>query len=176
MNSGNKTEAINTLVVPVVTYGFGIINWSMREIQRIDTKTRKLLTSERMHHPKADVERLYQPRNDGGRGLMKIETSYKMAVVGLVEYLETTEDQLLIPAWQYEKEKNSKSLLQEKEKIGNEMQINRAVEREDQARNQRIRELKREVKDKIMKRDAKTWEEKALHGKYVKRIQEADLK
>jgi hypothetical protein len=57
LNAANKIEAINTLAVPVVTYSFNIINWQMKEVKKLDTKTRKLLTSERMHHPKADVER-----------------------------------------------------------------------------------------------------------------------
>ena len=36
----------------------------MSEIKRLDTKTRKLLTLSKMHHPKADVDRLYLPRNN----------------------------------------------------------------------------------------------------------------
>jgi hypothetical protein len=28
------------------------------------------------HHPKADIDRLYVPRKDGGRGLMQIEGAY----------------------------------------------------------------------------------------------------
>ena len=31
----------------------------MSEIKRLDTKTRKLLTIHRMHHPKAEVKRMY---------------------------------------------------------------------------------------------------------------------
>ena len=29
-----------------------------------------------MHHPKADVDRLYIPRQKGGRGLIQLELSY----------------------------------------------------------------------------------------------------
>ena len=29
----------------------------------------------RMHHPKADVDRLYIPRNEGGRGMIQLELS-----------------------------------------------------------------------------------------------------
>ena len=67
LNSANKIKAINTLAVPVVLYSFNIIKWKLSDILRLDTKTRKLLTMFRMHHPRADVDRLYVPRTSGGR-------------------------------------------------------------------------------------------------------------
>ena len=83
LNAANRFEAVNTLAVPVVTYSFNIINWKMSEIKSLNTKTRKLLTIHRMHHPKADVNRIYLPRRIGGRGLTKLETAYKSLTVGL---------------------------------------------------------------------------------------------
>ena len=59
LNGLNKIEAINTLAVPVFTYSVNIINWQMSEIRKMDTKTRKLLTMERMNHPKADTWKEY---------------------------------------------------------------------------------------------------------------------
>ena len=47
-------EAINSLAVPVVQYSFGIIDWRISELKKIDTKTRKLLNMQKMLHPKAD--------------------------------------------------------------------------------------------------------------------------
>jgi len=41
-----------------------------------------------MLHPKADVERLYSPRKDGGRGLIEVETTFKTATLGLAHYLK----------------------------------------------------------------------------------------
>ena len=37
LNSANRTEAINILAIPVVTYSFNIINWTIPEIRRLDT-------------------------------------------------------------------------------------------------------------------------------------------
>ena len=54
LNGRNKIEAINSLAVPVVQYSFGIINWKISELKKIDTKTRKLLNMHKMLHPKAD--------------------------------------------------------------------------------------------------------------------------
>ena len=61
LNAINRMEAINTLATPVVTYSFNIVDWKMEEIRKLDRKTRKLLTMERMHHPRADVDRMYLP-------------------------------------------------------------------------------------------------------------------
>ena len=78
MNATNGIDAINTLAVPAVTYSFHIIDWTEQELQRIDRKTRKIMTAERMHHPKADRDRMYVNRLEGGRGLTPLETTYKL--------------------------------------------------------------------------------------------------
>ena len=75
LKSANKLEAINTLAVPVVTYSFDIINWTLQELAKLDTKTRRFLTTYKMHHPKSDVDRLYLPITEGGRGLIQLELS-----------------------------------------------------------------------------------------------------
>ena len=43
-------------------------------------------------HPKADVERLYIPRKDGGRGLIDVETAFKTSI-GPDHYLKHKEGQ-----------------------------------------------------------------------------------
>ena len=85
----NRFESINTLAVPVITYSFNIMNWKMIEIKGL------LLIIHRMHHPKADVDRMYLPRKIGGRGLTKLETAYKSTTIGLETYLRNTIDALL---------------------------------------------------------------------------------
>ena len=95
LNSANRIEAINTLTIAVVTYSFSIINWTITEIRRLDKKIRKLLTCNRIHHPKADVDRLYIPRNEGGRGMIQLELSYKTSTIGQHKYLTATTDWML---------------------------------------------------------------------------------
>ena len=41
----------------------------------------------KMHHPKSDEDRLYLPRTKGGRGLIKLELSYKTTTIALDKYL-----------------------------------------------------------------------------------------
>jgi len=50
-----------------------------------------------MHHPKADIDRLYVKRKEEGRGLVQIETAYKAEIINIAEYLNTNykEDQVV---------------------------------------------------------------------------------
>ena len=83
LNARNKITATGALAVPVLRYSFGIINWRTEEIKHIDRKTRKMLTMHKMHHPKADIDRIYVKRKEGGRGLVQVEAAY------ITEYLNT---------------------------------------------------------------------------------------
>jgi hypothetical protein len=55
LSAKNKIRAVGSLAVPVLRYSFGIINWLQEQLQKLDWKTRKLLTIHGQHHPKADV-------------------------------------------------------------------------------------------------------------------------
>ena len=59
LNARNKITAIGALAVPVLRYGFGIINWRIEDIKKTERKTRKILTMYKVHHPKVDIDRLY---------------------------------------------------------------------------------------------------------------------
>ena len=97
LNGRNNIEAINSFAFSVVHYSFGIIDWKICELKKIDTKTRKLLNMHKMLHPKADVERLYISGKDGGRGLIDVEAAFKSVTIGLNHYLRQKE-------WQYPKQ------------------------------------------------------------------------
>jgi hypothetical protein len=88
-NARNKITAIGVLAVPVLRYSFGVINWRLEEIKQIDRKTRKMQTMYKMHHPKAEIDRLYVKRKEGGRGLVQIEAAYKTEIINIAEYLNT---------------------------------------------------------------------------------------
>jgi hypothetical protein len=59
MNAKNEIIANAALVVPILRYSFGIMNWKLEGITKIDRKTGKILTMYKMHHPRADINRLY---------------------------------------------------------------------------------------------------------------------
>jgi ribosomal protein L11 methylase PrmA len=43
----------------------------------------------KVHHPKADIDRLYVKRKEGGRGLVQVEAAYKAEITSIAEYLNT---------------------------------------------------------------------------------------
>jgi hypothetical protein len=61
----------------------------------LDRKTRKILIIYGQHHPRADIDCLYVPRKEGGRGLTQIEVAYLTETRKLLEYIDGSEDQLL---------------------------------------------------------------------------------
>jgi len=105
-------------------YSFGAINWRTEEIKKIDRKTRKMLTMYKMHQPKADIDRLYVKRKEGGRGLVQTEAPYKAAIINIAEYLNTNykEDQFINVVKSHEStQPNINSIIKIKENITGEL-------------------------------------------------------
>ena len=73
LNSGNTILAINSRAVSLIRYGPGMIAWTKSELQKIDRKTRKLMTVYRGIHKQVDIDRLYFKRSQGGRGMISVE-------------------------------------------------------------------------------------------------------
>ena len=46
-------------------------------------------------HPKSDVDRLYIPRKEGGRGLISIEDCVELAIIDLEVYVHGSEERLI---------------------------------------------------------------------------------
>ena len=92
LNLKNKITAINSSAVLVLVHSFRIVNW-LKEIEKIDQKMRKLLTTEGIHHLMADNNRLYIKRQDCGCGLVKLESTYNAAII-LSEYIKQGKDRL----------------------------------------------------------------------------------
>ena len=55
-----------------------------KKLQKLDRKMRKLLIIHGHHYPKADIDCLYVPRKQRGRGLMHLEV-YATEITKLVE-------------------------------------------------------------------------------------------
>ena len=56
-----------------------------------------MVTMYKMHHPKADTDRLYVKWKEGGRRLVQVEVAYKAEIINVVEYFNTNykEDQFV---------------------------------------------------------------------------------
>ena len=139
LNGGNIILAISSRAVSIVRYGVGIISSTKMKLEELDWRTRKLMTIYGAHHPKADVDRLYLQRCEGGRGLLGLEDFVQVEVHSLEKYLITS-----------------------KEKILKEVSRNRIIENNKYRRS----------KEEIHKKHREKYEEKPLHGQFIKATEE----
>jgi hypothetical protein len=89
LNAKNKITVIGALAFPVLRYSFGIINWRIEDIKKIDRKARKILTMYKVHYPKVDIDRLYVKRKEGWRELVQVKAAYRVEITNIAEYLNT---------------------------------------------------------------------------------------
>ena len=83
LNGGSLVRGANAWAVSLLRYSAAFVSWRKNELQATDRKTRKLFTIYGALHPKSDVNRLYIPRKEGGRGLIFIEDCVELAIRGL---------------------------------------------------------------------------------------------
>ena len=55
----------------------------MKKKKKMDTKVRKPIFWQRIHDPRADIERLYVKRENGRRSLIQLELTYKTTTIRL---------------------------------------------------------------------------------------------
>ena len=96
LSAKHKITAINQMALPVLNYGFGIIDWPQKDIDNLDVKTRKVLTMHNVIYRHQCMDRVYLPRREGGLGLIEINDAMRSTIINLSEYLVTTTDNLLL--------------------------------------------------------------------------------
>ena len=81
LSSKNMFEAINSYAIPVISYAFPVLDWTVTELETIDRETRKMLQQYHAMHIQSDTTRLYLPRKNGGRGLINLTNLYKHSII-----------------------------------------------------------------------------------------------
>ena len=79
LNAGNFIKSINIWAVSLLRYSATFLSWTKFEMEQLDRQTRKLMTMHNALHPKSNVDRLYLPRKDGGRGFLGVEDTVSIA-------------------------------------------------------------------------------------------------
>ena len=77
LNARNLFHAINESILPIITYTFGVIEWNEEELKGYDVQIRKMLNLYKAFELKSDIDRLYLPRIEGGRGLISVWDSFQ---------------------------------------------------------------------------------------------------
>ena len=176
LNSKNRIVAINTLAAPVLQYSYNILNWNLLDLQRMDIKTRKLLTSHRMHHPKADIDRLYLPKSNGGRGMIQLEMAYRTTTIAMSTYLSTTSDWILKLVYQYHRNNKFHSIVKEARIYEKDLDFSiGAPPNHDLPATKQAKMVKQAAKTCGLKQLGEKWLKKPLHGKYNLRCQKVDV-
>ena len=68
-------------------------------------------------HPRSNVDRVYIPRSEGGRGLQSVEDIIELAILGLQRYVQDSDERLIAAARGNEqKEFETEKELKEKKK------------------------------------------------------------
>ena len=86
--SRNLIKGINTWAVTLVRYSGPFLKWTREELKQMNQKTRKLMTMHKVLHPRDDVDRLYVPRKEGGRGLTSIKYCVEASIQRLEDYIQ----------------------------------------------------------------------------------------
>ena len=86
---------VNSRAVSIIRYGAGIVSWTKMELQELDRITRKLMTMYGAYNPKADVDRPYLQRCEGGRSLLGLEDCVQVEVYSLEKYLSISKEKIL---------------------------------------------------------------------------------
>ena len=149
LNGRNKIEAVNSFAVPVVQYSLGIIDWKISELKKIETKTRKLLNMNKMLRPKVDVERLYILGKDGGRGLIEVETAFKIATIGLDHCLKKKDGQYPKQVLEHDRSKAKNSITKNASNFKREVPMSEFENKEDKSASENAKALKNMIKTKM---------------------------
>ena len=92
LNGGNIITGINAWAISLLRYSAAFLDWTAAELEQMDRRTRKLMTMHRALNPNSDVARIYLSKKGGGRGLISVEDTVKLA------YVLASEEGLLIAA------------------------------------------------------------------------------
>lgn len=165
LHAKNKLTAIGALAVPVIQYSFGIINWRIDELRKLDAKTRKLLTAHGVLHPRADTSRLYVPRRKGGRGLKQVESAWEIEIYNLAIYVikESSRNHLMNIYFEHDKSYKNYSITKQALKTATSL-----CPDEEQVITLETLPPPDQTKRKILEHLETEWKNKNLHGQLLR--------
>jgi hypothetical protein len=92
LNGRNTTKGINTFAILILCYTFGIIKWTVTDLDRLQTIITTALTKYRVHHLHANSERMVILRKGGGRGIIDIKNLHNRQIINLRDYFHSKQN------------------------------------------------------------------------------------
>jgi hypothetical protein len=143
----NIIDAINSWAIPILVYSFGIIKWSETDLEKLDRKTRVILTKFRYLHTNSSNIRLYIPRKEGGRGLLNIK---RMCAI--------------------QEQKIKRKLISSREEL-----MKLIVAADEGYTPLRLCQNNTNIEVETLHDNIQDWREKELHGRYPKSLDTANI-
>ena len=103
-------KAINTHIVPVVAYVMNLCDFSKAQLYELDMVVKRKLRKKAMHGQQSSNERLYLPRDKGGRGLKSFEDIFVETKSRIASYLCNATDSWLKIVWNRDLKKEYSSI------------------------------------------------------------------
>lgn len=166
-------QASNVWGVAVLRYYFGAMRWKRTELRDLDRKTRKIMRQNGSHHFSASLERLYLPRNEGGRGLQNLEQTWEMETTSAAKYLQDVQDPQVIGAMEQQRTLlggNEYSFLEEAQDILAKYGIEHDLTVNSEEGSKNLKMLMKEVKTKQKKGLCNRLLAKRLHGIHANQV------
>ena len=144
---------------------FGLLDWTIDEIDSIDKKTRKILTMTGNFHKNSDIDRFYMPRKLGGRGIKEIMAAYECRIVSAKQHLT-------------QNKKNNKYLSKviESEENGIIRIANELIKQSNIEVNENLspRDVGQLYQQYVINTKSQKFTEKQMHGYLFKKVKEQD--
>ena len=128
-----------------------------------------------MHHPKADVHRIYLPRMDGGRGLIQILAAHKTSAIGLEVYLREKEDRFINAVYKHEKYKGIHSSVIAAIRFTKELKAPQGQEKQSEPTAKKVKRIKQHIRNDLQKQLKETRKNRVMQGKYPDSLEKADV-
>ena len=164
LSAYNKATAHNTFVTSVINPTFGIIDWNIEDLKEIDIRIRKIMSMNSSFHPNSDVDRLYIPRYQGGRGLKSVQTLYECRIASLYSHLEVHKDRNAVMNYIYQQE------IDHSIRVGRELMSNNNI---TITPDEKPRVTGRKLLRQIQEKSSISYRQKVMHG-YVQKMIERD--
>ena len=150
--NNNKATALNTFAIPPT---FVILNWTKDELENIDVKTRKILTTTGSFHINSDIDRLYSNRNRGGCGLNSLVDIFISRTISITCHLKELSRSNVFLALVLNHEKDSTIRIADKLVACFDIRPNDVED---------TKKIVKQVKDKMKENHLQAWKEKPQHG------------
>ena len=179
LSASNKVKAFNSICVGVLSYSLGGINWTKVELEEMDNRVRKEMTMNKAFNKHSDTDRLYLPRNGGGKGLICIQDFCERMFVSALRYVlqsKTIQGRTIKEHYMNKKES---TLLQKAENIVNALELDALFTTEGNilCHEQEIspKQLVRKVKKGQEKYHLKELKRKTVHRVFFRKAEEQGI-